>query len=85
MDLGYSWYWLASDTDRLNTAGARDRTGRSGSFIGHEFDMRARWQVTPKVEAIHRYAHFTPGGFVESTVRGGDTDFAYLEISVRVF
>lgn len=85
MDLGYSWYWLASDTDRLNTAGARDRTGRSGSFIGHEFDMRARWQVTPKVEAILGYAHFTPGGFVESTVRGGDTDFAYLEISVRVF
>lgn len=85
MDLGYSWYWLASDADRLNTADARDRAGKSGSFIGHEFDMRARWQMTPKIEAIFGYAHFIPGDFTKNTVRSGDTDFAYLEISVRAF
>lgn len=85
MDLGYSWYWLASATDRFYGSRSRDRTGRSGSFVGHEFDMRARWQLTPKVEAILGYAHFIPGNFTEQTFRGDDTDFAYLEISVRAF
>jgi hypothetical protein len=85
MDLGYSWYWLASDTDRLNTADARDSAGKSRSFVGHEFDMRARWQMTPKIEATLGYAHFIPGDFTKSAVRSDDTDFAYLEISVRAF
>jgi len=86
MDLGYSWYWLASDQDRLSSANnARDRTGRSGGFIGHEFDIRARYQINSKVEAIIGYAHFTPGNFTANTVRNQDTDFAYLEISINAF
>jgi hypothetical protein len=85
VDFGYSWYWLASDTDRLNTANAHDRSGSSGDFVGHEFDIRARWQMTPKIEAVLGYAHFIPGDFTKNTVRSGDTDFAYLEINVRAF
>lgn len=85
MDLGYSFYWLASDTDRFYAAGLRDSQGRSGSMIGHEFDGRVRWQVTPKVEAILGYAHFTPGDFTRNQGRPQDTDFAYLEISVKAF
>jgi hypothetical protein len=86
MDLGYSWYWLASDQDRFSPANsAQDKAGKSGNFIGHEFDIRARWQVSSKVEAILGYAHFTPGDFIRNTVRPNDTDFAYLEISVNAF
>jgi hypothetical protein len=85
IDFGYSWYWLDSATDRFYSAGnARDISG-AGSSIGHEFDIRARWQITDKIETILGYAHFTPGGFIESLVRPGDTDFAYLEINVNAF
>lgn len=85
MDLGYSFYWLASDTDRFSAANLRDRQGQSGSMIGHEFDGRIRWQVTPKVEAILGYAHFTAGDFTRGQGRPQDTDFAYLEISLKAF
>jgi hypothetical protein len=86
VDLGYSWYHLASATDRFNGANnARDRTGRSGSDVGHEFDIRARWQITKKLEAIIGYAYFTPGDFTRNAVRPGDTNFAYLEFNLALF
>jgi hypothetical protein len=86
IDLGYSWYHLASSTDRFAGANnARDRSGQSGRSIGHEFDIRARWQITKKLEAIIGYAHFTAGDFIRNTVRPGDTDFAYLELNLALF
>ncbi len=86
MDLGYSWYWLASDADRFYPANnAQDITGKSGGFVGHEFDIRARYQLNSKIEAVLGYAHFMPGSFIKNTLRSGDTDFAYLEISVNAF
>jgi hypothetical protein len=86
VDLGYSWYDLASETDRFAGAGdARDMTGESGSAIGHEFDIRARWQLTDDWEAILGYAHFTAGSFTRRAIRPNDTDFAYLELNLRLF
>lgn len=86
VDLGYSWYHLASSTDQFYGASkTRDATGRSGSDVGHEFDIRARWQVTKKLELIAGYAHFTAGEFTRNAIRPGDTDFAYLELNLTVF
>jgi hypothetical protein len=85
-DLGYSWYWLDSATDRFAAANnARDVTGASGSQIGHEFDIRTRFNLGGRTELILGYAHFSAGGFTESTVRSGDTDFGYIEFSRRFF
>jgi hypothetical protein len=86
IDFGYSWYHLASNTDRFAGAeNARDKKGQSGSSIGHEFDIRARWQISKKFEAILGYAHFTAGEFTRNAVRPGDTDFAYLELNIALF
>ena len=86
LDLGYSWYFLASANDRFYGANnARDDLGRSGHSVGHEFDIRARWQITKKLEAILGYAHFTPGDFIRNSVRPGNTDFAYLEFNLVLF
>ncbi|MBK8093758.1 MAG: alginate export family protein [Verrucomicrobiaceae bacterium] len=86
IDFGYSAYWLESATDRFPGArNARDLTGASGSSLGQELDIRARWQVNQQIEATLGYAHFMPGSFVETNVRRGDSDFAYLEISIRGF
>jgi hypothetical protein len=83
IDFGYSWYCLASATDRYSIANnARDKTGRSGNSIGHEFDIRARWQISKKFEAILGYAHFTASDFTRKVVRPGGTDFAYLELNI---
>lgn len=86
VDFGYSWYWLASDKDRFAGANnVRDVTGRSGGYLGSEFDIRARYAWSPKTEIIVGYAHFTNGGFIENNVRRGDTDFAYFEFNHRFF
>jgi len=84
-DLGYSWYALASATDRFSGAGVRDASGASGDEIGHEFDIRARWQITKKWETILGYAYFTPGEFTETAVRPGDTTFGYIEFNFSLF
>jgi len=85
IDAGYSWYWLDSGTDRFYGGDVRDATGRSGGFVGHEFDFRCRFQATDKMEVILGYAHFIAGDFTRSTIRPGDTDFAYLEVSLNAF
>ncbi len=86
LDLGYSWYRLAESRDQFYGANkVRDVSGRSGSDIGHEFDIRARWQITRRLEAVMGYAHFTAGDFTRQAVRADDTDFAYLELNLTLF
>lgn len=86
IDLGYSFFWLASDTDRFSAANnARDADGESGSFLGHEFDIRARYNLGKQTDFAIGYSHFTPGEFTRNTVRGGGTDFFYIEFTRRFF
>lgn len=85
IDTGYNGYWLASDTDRWNVANLRDQTGRSGNFIGHEFDIRTRYPVAKLVDANVGYAHFQSGNFLQNAGRGGNSDFFYLQITFRLF
>jgi hypothetical protein len=84
-DTGYSWYWLASDTDRWANANLRDPTGKSGDFIGHEFDFRARYPLRSRVDATAGYAHFEPGGFTQKVGRNNASDFFYVEVTVNAF
>jgi Alginate export len=42
VDAGYNAFLLQSETDAWNRANLRDKTGKSGSFLGHEFDIRLR-------------------------------------------
>lgn len=43
MRVDYRPGWLASDRDFLETAVLRDRDGNSGSFVGHQLELRLRW------------------------------------------
>jgi hypothetical protein len=69
---------------RLSPAGTSFNHTR-GNFIGHEFDIRARYALSSKIETIVGYAHFTPGNFTRNTGKRDNTDFLYLEISVSAF
>lgn len=84
-DAGYSFYWLASATDRWNRANLRDSNGKSGSFVGHELDWRVRYQATPHLQTILGYAHFQSGEFLQKAGRGGSSDFVYLELTWNLF
>ncbi len=44
----YRAMWLASDSDSFSTTGVRDPAGRSGSFAGHQVDVRLRYWLVPE-------------------------------------
>lgn len=80
-ELTYAWYFLASKRDRMfdilngnisNTVKDpgfnRDRTGQSGDFAGHAFEGRIRYQVTPKINTVLGYTHFTAEDYVKNRI-----------------
>ena len=84
-DAGYSLYWIASSSDRWNKANLRDRKGKSGDFIGSEFDFRARYEVNANLDANLGYAYFEPGEFTKNVSRDNPSNFVYLELTWSLF
>ncbi|MDE2366400.1 MAG: alginate export family protein [Betaproteobacteria bacterium] len=103
IDGGYSWYWLASRTDRFsnlldgnnsaipNPGFNRDPTGRSGDFIGQNFDIRARYKLTPNIDTTVGYSHFISGEFTRNRQIAAlgrspsGSDFFYVEVVLSAF
>jgi hypothetical protein len=98
IDAGYSYFWLASSTDRFNNLLAgknnRDTEGKSGRFVGHGLDSRIRFFPVKFIEANLGYTHFTSGEFVinrQEAALGdkasgiGSSDFFYIELNFNVF
>jgi hypothetical protein len=101
VDLGYSWYWLASGTDRYfrpngGLSTSRDYTENFGKHIGNEADIRARYAPTRNTEIVLGYSFFKAGAYTEGNIwtlnpgnngtpGKGDSNFAYLEISQKFF
>lgn len=83
-DTSYGAYWLASDSDAWPDIGRRDRTGRSGDFVGQELEWRARYQLTKAAELEIGYSHFFPGAFVENTGEADDSDFFYVQTTIAL-
>lgn len=85
IDAGLGGYWLASKKDRWANANLRDPEGKSGRFIGYEFDMRARYPLTKFLDGTIGYSHFEPGGFTEKVGRDNPSDFFYVELILNAF
>lgn len=99
IDGGYSWFWLASDTDRFNnllsvstpTTLNRDPTGQSGDFLGQSINARINYKLAPLVDTTVGYSHWMNGAFVMNRQLAalGDsnesTNFFYVEVSIRAF
>ena len=95
VDGGYSGYWLASATDRMNNLLAglsqnRDKFGKSSNFIGHGADIRLRFSPLSFVDATVGYSQFYNGTFVQSRQHDAllksvrSTNFAFIEFSVNI-
>ncbi|NOU20931.1 MAG: alginate export family protein [Methyloglobulus sp.] len=92
IDTAYSAYWLESETDGFRRANLRDRNGESGSFIGHEFDIRMVHKLNPYVDWSLSYARFEPGNFTRSFNNSTDgpftdraSNFFYFEVNLNAF
>lgn len=96
IDAGYSFYYLARSRDRFNNLLAqstfnRDRTGRSGKFIGHGFDSRLRFKPVKFLDANIGYIHFVSGEFVQNRqeaangISSDGSDFFYVELLFNTF
>ncbi len=73
VDLGYSWFWLASGTDRYFRANAavgtgRDYTEKWGKHIGDEIDIRARYAATKSTEITVGYSFFKAGSYTNGAI-----------------
>ncbi|MFU8790384.1 MAG: alginate export family protein, partial [Methylobacter sp.] len=94
IDTAYSAYWQESETGGWNRANLRDRTGQSGNFMGHEFDIRMRHKLNPYVDWSLSYARFEPGSYTTSFDNSGTangpftseaSNFFYFEVSLNAF
>ena len=99
LDGGYSWFWLASDTDRFNNLLSvsspasfnRDPTGQSGDFLGQSINARINLKLAPLVDATLGYSRWMNGEFVKNRQIAAlgesesGSNFFYTEISIRAF
>ncbi len=86
LEAGYSWFWLASSTDRLfdtfdgnisvvrDPGFNRDTTGRSGDYVGSAVELRLRYQLTSRINTTFGYTHFTAGEFVKNRIAAHPDD-----------
>ena len=79
--------WLASKRDLMPTAGLRDRDGLSGSFIGHQVDLRWRWwSESRNVTVDFSAAYLWKGEFLKNAPGApppSNTAYAYVSTSMR--
>jgi hypothetical protein len=79
----HRFHWLASNTDSWTTGGLRDVTGNSGSYLGHQPEVRVGWDPLSgnfrlEVGLVHLFA----GEFVETAPNAngqGDASYAYFQ------
>jgi hypothetical protein len=85
VELGYGAFWLASATAAWQRAQLRDPTGRSGNFLGNEFDVRIKYQVLSLVGLEASYAYFNPGRFPSTLGKPLASNFFYLQVNLSAF
>jgi hypothetical protein len=83
----YLDFWLASATDALyNTSGVaivRDTTGKSGTHIGHEFDVYTWYELNRHVNVGAGFGHIFGGEFLEKTTKGPNYNYPYFAINFK--
>ena len=79
----HRFYWLAADRDAWTTSGVHDPTGKSGSYLGTQPEIRLRWDVLPgNVRLEAGAAYLFSGEFEDDAPNSndeGDTSYAYVQ------
>lgn len=83
--VAYRPAWLESDQDTWTTAGLRDVTGDSGSFLGHQVEGRIRWHVFPKNLSVEvGSAYLDKGEFAQDAPGAASASPFYFYTQVTV-
>ena len=84
--IAYRGYWLAADKDAWTTARVRDASGSSDSFLGHQVEVRVRYNPMPNnVRLEFGVAHLFAGEFIEQAPNANAADditYAYSQITL---
>ena len=84
--IDYRPAWLASDRDFMPTAALRDRDGNSGSFIGHQVDLRWRWwSASRNLTVDFTAAYLWKGEFLKNAPGApppSNTAYAYISTAL---
>jgi hypothetical protein len=84
--IDYRPAWLASDRDFMPTAVLRDRDGNSGSFIGHQVDLRWRWwSASRDLTVDFTAAYLWKGEFLKNAPgapTSSNTAYAYISTAM---
>jgi hypothetical protein len=81
---GYRISWLASSRDGWTTAGLRDPSGDSGSFLGSQVELRIRYSPLPKNLALELGgAYLVRGSFIDEVPMGKRANpvFVYTQVT----
>lgn len=82
----YRAFWLASDTDVwAGNSGLRDPSGGSGSFLGQQWFVRAKWRVLANVQLEGGIAYRIDGDFQDTapgSPREGNTLYSYIQTTL---
>lgn len=80
---GYRANWLESDRDAWTTANVTDASGLSGGFLGHQVEVRVRWDPAPgnlRLETgMVRLFQGEFGRDASDAVAEGDSTYYYVQ------
>ncbi len=83
--LDYHFFRLASDNDAWYYGNGRpqrrDTSGTSGSSLGQETDLTAKWKLRKNLEFFVGFGHFSPGAFINHTGRHGDANWGFGQLT----
>lgn len=78
----YRTLWLENPTDSFAATGVRDRTGRSGTFAGHQIEGRLRYWLVPRSVVLDSgVAYLLKGDVLRNAPNApntGDTIYGYM-------
>ncbi len=83
----YRLFWLASRTDAWTTAGVRDSTGESGTFLGEHIEAMVRWSPWPKNLSLEGgAAYLRRGQFAKSApdTRTSNATYVYTQLTLTL-
>ncbi|MBH0199703.1 MAG: alginate export family protein [Nitrospira sp.] len=85
------WY-LAQSRDFFGSSGLRDTTGKAGTSLGHDVELRAQWAISANLDLDAGYVHWFKGSYFDrlpapaGLPAGGnsDSDYFYIQMRVRI-
>jgi len=85
IDMGYGAFWLASSKAPWVRVRLFDPTGRSGNWLGSEYDIRLRYRFWGRITTELSYSRFDPGTFPTKLGKGLASNFFYFQLTLSAF